>query len=258
LFGSRLPQIDWPLTITADWRPWQRRGLQRSRAGFKECTSRFPARSPYRDHRSPDGQRTGPRHVTFPNLRSGSQPVSPSKDLPSLWSPPLSGSLRRIAPAAWRLSRPWRVVRTHLDHLIASTRRFFLLTGPHTSTALRPLLSLSEVPAPPIPSRTASLRCSEEHRRFRLGPLRSPASDPCLPPQPTQWKRQFLNFFGCPGSAAPPLAGFSRRIASRRLRKLTTSSARASRSRKPAPLELSLSGAQSKIISPLKPPERVG
>lgn len=102
MFGSRFPQMDWPLTITADWRPWQRQDLQRSRAGFKECTSRFPARSPYRDHRSPDGQRTGPRHVTFPNLRSGSQPVSRSKDLPSLWSPPLGFApqdrSRRMAP----------------------------------------------------------------------------------------------------------------------------------------------------------------
>jgi hypothetical protein len=50
----------------------------------------------------------------------------------------------------------------------------------------------------------------------------------------TQWKRQFLNFFGCPGAAAPSLPGLSRRVASRRPRKLTAPSARAFRSRKSA------------------------
>jgi len=55
----------------------------------------------------------------------------------------LARSLGGIAPIGWRLSKPRRVVRTHLGSLIASTRRLFLLTGPHTSTALRPLLPLS-------------------------------------------------------------------------------------------------------------------
>jgi hypothetical protein len=150
-----------------------------------------------------------------------------------------------ISPRERRHSEPRRVVRTHLSSLIALTRRLFLLTGPHTSTALRPLLPLSEDPAPHIPSRTASLRGSEGHRRFRCYHLRSPATDPLLPQQPTQWKRQFLNFFGCPGSAAPPLPGLSRRVASRRLRKLTTPSARASRSRKPAPRSSSRSLGRS-------------
>jgi hypothetical protein len=54
-----------------------------------------------------------------------------------------------IAPRERRHSEPRRVVRTHLSSLIALTRRLFLLTGPHTSTALRPLLPLSEDPAPP-------------------------------------------------------------------------------------------------------------
>jgi len=115
-----------------------------------------------------------------------------------------------------------RVVRTLPCSLIASTRRLFLLTGPHTSTALRPLLPLSQG--------SSHARRSERHRRFRFGRLRSPAFAPLLQPQPTQWKRQFLNFFGCPGSAAPPLPGLSRRVASRRLRKLTAPSARASQS----------------------------
>jgi len=51
---------------------------------------------------------------------------------------------------------------------------------------------------------------------------------------PTQWKRQFLNFFGCPGAAAPSLPGLSRRVASRRPRKLTAPAALAFRSRKSA------------------------
>ena len=136
-------------------------------------------------------------------------------------------------------------MRTLLGFLIASTRRFFLLTGPHTSTALRQSLPLSENPALPIPSRTAPLRSSEGHRRFQGNHLRSRATDTPLPQQPTQWKRQFLNFFGCPGSTAPPLPGLSRRVASRRLRKLTTPSARASRSRKPAPRSSSRSLGRS-------------
>jgi hypothetical protein len=92
---------------------------------------------------------------------------------------------------------------------------------------------------------SSSPRRSEGHRHFRFGRLRSPAFAPPLQSQPTQWKRQFLNFFGCPGSTAPPLPGLSRRVASRRLRKLTTPSARASRSRKPAPRSSSRSLGRS-------------
>jgi len=53
--------------------------------------------------------------------------------------------------------------------------------------------------------------------------------------RPTQWKRQFLNFFICPGApASGPLAGsVAAAVASRRPGKLTTPSAPRLRSRKP-------------------------
>ena len=82
--------------------------------------------------RSPCGELTFPPPVTFPNLRSGSQPVEQSKGSPSF--------------SKWRRSKHQRVVRTLRHSLIASTRRLFLLTGPHTSTALRPLLPSSGGP----------------------------------------------------------------------------------------------------------------
>jgi hypothetical protein len=47
-------------------------------------------------------------------------------------------------------------------------------------------------------------------------------------PRPTQWKRQFLNFFGCPGAATIPLSEASVAVASRRPLEPTTSAARAS------------------------------
>ena len=123
--NSRLPQSDLPLAVPADWRLQQRQGHQRSRDGFKECTGRFLIRSPC-------GELAFPPPVTFPNLRSGSQPVEQSKGSPSF--------------SKWRRSKHQRVVRTLRHSLIASTRRLFLLTGPHTSTALRPLLPSSGGP----------------------------------------------------------------------------------------------------------------
>jgi hypothetical protein len=73
--------------------------------------------------------------------------------------------------------------------------------------------------------------------------------------QPTRQKRQFLNFFDCPGAAAPPLRGSrgaSPRSDSDNLqhRRLAPPSPR-----KPADPQALAPRAQSKIISPLGPPE---
>jgi hypothetical protein len=195
-----------PRAVTADWRLRQPQGHHRSRAGFKECTGRFLVPSPC-------GELSSPLPVTFPNLRSGSQPVEHTKGLPSLLRSlpvtmaPLQASARREnALLLLGCFNPSLVSFDGTSHL-------------HRSSSVT------------SPSRdSSSPRRSEGHRHFRLRRLRSPASAPYLQPQPTQWKRQFLNFFGCPGSAAPPLPGLSRRVASRRLRKLTAPSARASQS----------------------------
>ena len=136
-----------------------------------------------------------------------------------------------IAPRGWRRSKHSCVVRTLDYSLIALTRRLFLLTGPHTSTALRPLLPRSGGPDQGLPLRgPLPSAVAKDTGAFHSDDYGLPHSHLLEKPQPTQWKRQFLNFFGCPGSTAPPLPGLSRRVASRRLRKLTAPSARASQS----------------------------
>jgi hypothetical protein len=77
------------------------------------------------DHMDP----SFPHRVTFPDLRSGSQPVPQVKGLAPFQVLPLLQQ---------------RVVRTLSCSLPIATRRLFLLTGPHTSTALSLPTTLSD------------------------------------------------------------------------------------------------------------------